>query len=105
MAKGASSPIGRGLRALASGASLGAKGEGFRPLRKGRNPSPFRPRRLGRSAPCDAKVGSPLPMGEEPKRHVPMLLLEREGGVGADLADRFSTLIMVHDRSADGVAV
>ena len=60
-----SSPIGRGLGLLASEASLEPEGEGLGPLRKGRNPSPFRPRRLGRCAPCDAKAESPLPMGEE----------------------------------------
>ena len=62
----ASSPIGRGLPALASqGAKrprrLGWKGEGFRLLRKGPNPSPFPPN----LAPL-AKAESPLPMGEEP---------------------------------------
>ena len=80
MAKGASSPIGRGLLALASEASLGDKGEGFRPLRIGRNPSPFRPRRLGRFAPCDAKSESPLPMGEE----VPLRYGDCRAGTGRD---------------------
>jgi error-prone DNA polymerase len=75
------SPIGRGLRALATPdlirGSLGAKGEGlWRDPRKARgrdlttlhNPSPFRPKRLGPPAqgrgPCDAKAESLLPPGE-----------------------------------------
>jgi hypothetical protein len=63
--KGTSSPIGRGLSALASqGAErprrLGRKGEGLWPLRRGRNPSPF----ASKLAPL-AKRQSPLPMGEE----------------------------------------
>ena len=69
MAKGASSPIGRGLVALASEASLGEvrgsdlSGEGS-------------PSGLGvsvpriKSGPCDAKAESPLPMGEEFKSHM-----------------------------------
>jgi hypothetical protein len=66
--KGAASPKGRGLCALATPdlirGSLGAEGEGMRPHRNSRIPSPFRPKRLDGFAVCDPKAGSPLPMGE-----------------------------------------
>jgi hypothetical protein len=56
--KGAASPKGRGLRALMTPdlirGNSGAKGEGMRLRRRGRSPSPFRPKRLGRCARCDA---------------------------------------------------
>ena len=65
-------PGGGGLRLLASEASLEAKGEGDTlaagTARRGSHapgvsPSPFRPRRFGGFAACDAKGESPPPPG------------------------------------------
>jgi hypothetical protein len=59
------SPKGRGLRALASEASLGEKGEGMSPIRGKLSPLPF-PSKLA----ALAKMESPLPLGRGGARWV-----------------------------------